>query len=152
MKSHDPGHKVIAKGLYFICSHQSKVKFPQLIAGHFMSWFEVRHCNIFTPHCISTDWLIKSIWMYYEWSRGIEAVGYNTNKLQGQGEYVYCEMDNDDVSQTMKHTTASTGTANHNLPFMEISQLHAMHDEEASKYKVQDTYRLCTTVQRQVHQ
>ena len=42
----------MVNGLYFICSHQSKVKFPQLIVGHFVPWFEVRHCNGFAPHCM----------------------------------------------------------------------------------------------------
>lgn len=82
------------------------------------------------------------IWTYHEWSKRIETVGCNADELQGQGEYVHCEMDDDNVNQMMKYATVNTGTASCDLPFMEIGQLYTMHDEEVSKYKVQDTYGL----------
>ena len=42
----------VAKGLYFVYPHQSKVKFPQVFVVHFMHHIKVRHCNSFGDHCI----------------------------------------------------------------------------------------------------
>ena len=96
-----------------------------------MKHFKHHGCHPNPPHqqdkskmqareVISTDQLTKSIWMCYEQSRRIEAVKYNINKLQEHREHIHHKMDDYDMSQMMKHTTANAATTSCDLPFMEI--------------------------------
>ena len=47
-----PKNGFVAKGLYFVCLYQSKVKFPQVLVVHKAHHIKVRHCNGFEGHCI----------------------------------------------------------------------------------------------------
>jgi len=52
-----PRDQFVAKGLYFVWSHQSKVWFPQVVVGCCMPRFGVSYCNAFWSHCIPHSWL-----------------------------------------------------------------------------------------------
>ena len=41
----------VAKDLYFVCPHQSKVNLPQVFVVCFVHHIKVRHCNSFGGHC-----------------------------------------------------------------------------------------------------
>ena len=57
-----PKNQFVAKGLYFVCPHQSKVKLPQVFVVHFMHHVKVRHCNSFGGHCRSTGFWFIPTW------------------------------------------------------------------------------------------
>ena len=46
-----PRDRFVAKGLYYIWSHQSEAGFPRVVAGRFVPRFEVSYCNAFWSHC-----------------------------------------------------------------------------------------------------
>ena len=50
-----PRDQFVAKGLYYIWSHQSEAGFPQVVAGRFAPRFEVSYCNAFWSHCTSLE-------------------------------------------------------------------------------------------------
>ena len=56
-----PKDQFVAKGLYFVCPHQSEVKFPRVFVVHFMHHIKVRYCNDFGGHCIMSR---KSYWAW----------------------------------------------------------------------------------------
>ena len=53
-----PRDRFVAKGVYFIRSHQSEVTFPRVVAGRCAPWFEVSYCNTFWSHCINQKMLL----------------------------------------------------------------------------------------------